>query len=282
MAAPLAAEQGPTTPSLASYDWIVVSSSAGKDSLAMLDEVVGLARTAGVLDRLVVVHADLGRVEWQGTRELAERQAALYGVRFEVVTRRQGDLLDHIEARGKFPGPGRARYCTSDHKRGPIFTLLTRLTRETRGNGRKGPAVRILDCQGLRADESPNRAKLAPFEVRQDATNSRRQVDTWLPIHAWSEAQVWERIKGKGLPYHQAYDLGMPRLSCVFCFFSTRAALLLAGHHNRELLAEYVRVERKIGHSFQHSGKRHLPIADIQAAVERGEQPQGAVTSWCM
>ena len=73
-------------PDLGSYDVILVNSSAGKDSQAMLDYIVELAGAA-LRDRIVVVHCDLGRVEWQGTRELAEAQARYYGVRFEVVKR---------------------------------------------------------------------------------------------------------------------------------------------------------------------------------------------------
>src|SRR5262245_47474662 len=107
-------------PDLTAYHWIVVNSSAGKDSQAMLDYVVEQGDRAGVpRDRLVVVHADLGRVEWPGTRELAEEQARHYGLAFVTVRRRQGDLLDHIAQRGMFPSP-RARFCTSDHKRTPV------------------------------------------------------------------------------------------------------------------------------------------------------------------
>ena len=101
----------PDTPDLAAYDLILVNSSAGKDSQAMLTHLVALADAAGVpRARLVVVHADLGRVEWEGTRELAAEQAAHYGLRFEVVTREKGDLLDQIEQRGMFPS-STARYC---------------------------------------------------------------------------------------------------------------------------------------------------------------------------
>ena len=79
---------------LAAYDVILVNSSAGKDSQAMLTHLVALA-DAQQLDRarLIVVHADLGRVEWEGTRELAQEQAEHYGLRFEVVRREKGDLL---------------------------------------------------------------------------------------------------------------------------------------------------------------------------------------------
>ncbi len=49
----------PFVPELASYDVILVNSSAGKDSQSMLDEVVRLCDAAGVpRSRLTVVHAD--------------------------------------------------------------------------------------------------------------------------------------------------------------------------------------------------------------------------------
>ena len=89
------------TPDLTSSDWIVLSSSAGKDSQCMLDIVVERCDAARVpRDRLLVAHADLGRVEWPGTRELAEEQARHYGLEFVAVSRPQGDLLDHIARRG--------------------------------------------------------------------------------------------------------------------------------------------------------------------------------------
>jgi len=52
---------------------------------------------------------------------------------------------------------------------------------------------------------------------------------------------------------------------------------LLAGKHNPELLAEYVRVERQIGHSF----RKELPLASIQQALAEGEQP-GTIQDWTM
>lgn len=87
-------------PDLKSYDYLVVNTSSGKDSQAMLDRVVKLAEEQGILkSKIVVVHADLGRVEWAGSRELAQKQAEHYGLRFEVVKRQQNDLLNQIEAR---------------------------------------------------------------------------------------------------------------------------------------------------------------------------------------
>lgn len=293
-----------TSVDLTSYDVIAVSSSAGKDSQAMLDYLVELADKVGVRDRIVVIHADLGRVEWAGTKELAEEQAAAYGVRFECVSRigtisdgrskdgnplyakgeARGDLLDQVEHRAaQLKAQGKdspawmssaSRYCTADHKRGPIGTVFTKLASEWKKASGESRPCRILDCQGLRAEESPARAKKENFKVR--TSTKTQHVDTWLPIQDWKVEQVWDRIKASGVRYHYAYDLGMPRLSCVFCIFAPKAALMVAGKHNPELLAEYVRVETETGYSF----KADLSLADVQAELAAGAEVDAKVADW--
>jgi 3'-phosphoadenosine 5'-phosphosulfate sulfotransferase (PAPS reductase)/FAD synthetase len=266
---------------LMAADWIVINSSAGKDSQAMLDHVVERADALGIpRARLVVVHADLRDVEWPGTRDLAQEHAAHYGLRFEVVRRRTKDgrpqtLLEHVRERGKWPS-STCRYCTSDHKRGPVRTLLTRLAAETRAAGKITPAV-IVNCLGLRAEESPVRAKRKPWEQDAKATNGRRTVWTWLPIHEWVEAAVWDRIRKAGTRSHPAYRR-VGRLSCQFCIFSPRDALAIAGQENPALMAEYVAVERAIGHKF----RVNLSLIEVQSDVEAGRVPERCQGSWCM
>jgi 3'-phosphoadenosine 5'-phosphosulfate sulfotransferase (PAPS reductase)/FAD synthetase len=262
---------------LRDFDAIVISTSGGKDSQTQLRVICDLAKEQGVLDRCVAVHCDLGRVEWKGTRELAEEQVAHYGIPCIVVSRPQGDLLDHARQRGKWFGHA-TRYCTSDHKRDQVKKVFTQITRELQAPGARcfGRKVKILNCLGLRAAESKARAKLVPFQRNAKASNkTKREVFDWLPIHDWSDDRVWGDIKLSGVRHHDAYDLGLPRLSCVFCIFAPREALVLAGHHNRELLAEYVQVEREIDHTF----RQDLSLAEIQEAVEAGEQA-GDVGSW--
>ncbi|MEU4969973.1 tRNA lysidine(34) synthetase [Streptomyces smyrnaeus] len=118
----------PTIPATAAavpdaFDWdrqdfIVVGSSAGKDSSVMLDTVCRQADAAGQLHKVHVLHCDLGKtleghdVEWPGVAELARRQAAAYGVPFAVRRSTQWEgLYQRILAHGKFPGHF-ARYCT--------------------------------------------------------------------------------------------------------------------------------------------------------------------------
>lgn len=259
-------------PDLNAYDWVVVSTSGGKDSQAMLDLVVERVDAAGVpRSRVVVVHADLGRVEWPGTRDLVVEHAGHYGLRLEIVSRPQGDLLAQVRRRRRWPSP-QQRYCTSDHKRDQINKVLTRLARES---GRR--PCRILQCWGFRADESPARARRLPFSNDKRNTNGRRRVDVWLPIHEWTVAQVWDRIRAAGTRHHEAYDAGMPRLSCSFCIFAPKSALMLAGRLRPDLLAEYVEVEREIGHTF----RVELPLAQVQAEIAAGAAC-GRVDDWRM
>lgn len=257
---------------LTKWDVIVINTSAGKDSQAMLDYLVGIAKDQGVLNRVIAVHADLGRVEWKGTRELAEEQCAHYGIKLHVVSREKGDLLTQIEERGMFPD-SQNRYCTSDQKRDQIAKIFTQIVKEL-GLGRQ---ARILNCMGLRADESPMRAKKAAMELDKRNTNTKREVTVWLPIHTWTTAQVWLRIKASGVRHHPAYDLGMPRLSCCFCVFAPKAALMIAGKANPELLDEYCRVEAKIGHTFRNGFK----ISEVRDAIRAGEVA-GEAATWNM
>jgi len=273
---------------LRSYDWIVVNSSAGKDSQTMLAVIVERCKAEGIpLERIVVVHCDLETMEWKGTKELAQQQAEHYGLRFEVVCRKQGDILDHVidrhaklKADGKTttaPFPSSAqRWCTSDHKRDQVKRLMTKLTNETRLTD-ETKLVRILNCQGMRSAESPARAKLRPFRLDKLNTNGKRRVHIWLPIFDWSEGQVWEHIRARPVPHHYAYDLGMGRLSCCFCIFAPWEALMLAGKHNRPLLDRYCDVEEQTGFAFRVG----LPLVEVRNALDRGEEP-GPISSWEM
>lgn len=235
---------------LSQYDVVLLNSSAGKDSQAMLTHVVEMADEQKVdRSKLVVVHADLGRVEWAGTRELAEEQAKFYGLRFEVVRRDRGDLLDQIEARGMFPS-STARYCTSDQKTSQVAKLMTQLVRDFQSLENR--PMRILNCLGIRAQESTARAKKVAFGPDRPASNGKRHVTRWLPIFEWTEAKVWDVISDSGVPYHPAYDAGMPRLSCVFCVLAGKKELVLAARLNPELAQEYVNVEARIGHRFRN------------------------------
>lgn len=247
-----------------------VNHSGGKDSQGMY----GAIHTLVPHDQVWNIHADLGaEVEWDGVKEhiaantdhpleiaqaiWAKDNAVKYGVKKE--------LLDLVDQRGMWPTPAR-RNCTSDLKRGPIEVVLRRLSRET---GR----TLIVNCIGLRAEESKQRAKAPVVSLNKGLSKSGREVWNFNPIHSATLDQVWTLIEESGQKRHPAYDLGMSRLSCIFCIMASNKDLKIAAKHNPTLLARYTEVESKIGHDFRN-GQTLLDIVG-QPEVEGDDIPFG-------
>uniref|UniRef100_UPI003F49A696 hypothetical protein n=1 Tax=Nonomuraea sp. CA-251285 TaxID=3240002 RepID=UPI003F49A696 len=267
---------GPHLPYLRWADVIVVNHSGGKDSSVALHEAVRVADLCGVRDRLVVLHNDLGRVEWPSTAELdaqhgrhyrdkfgatlvelfgdrpsargvAERQAARYGLPFVVRSRTGGDLLQQIEQYGKFPDAGN-RHCTSEQKRAPKFRLFTELVKLA-DLGRK---VRILDINGERADESKARAAKPAVEWNRMASNAtKRDVLTWRIVHEWSLADVWACHWANNLEWHWAYEV-MSRLSCSICVLAAVADVTWGCAMRPDLADDVAALEVRIDHLFKN------------------------------
>ncbi len=229
----------------------VVNHSGGKDSQAMYlmlrDLVPG--------NQLVIVHADLGEVEWAGA--LAHIKATTHGERIEVCRSRR-TLLEMIEERGMFPSP-QQRQCTSDLKRGPIERTIRHLLKE------RGECL-VVNCMGMRAQESSSRAKLKTFNLSEKNSKAGRSWYDWLPIHEWNERQVFARIADAGQKPHQVYGLGMTRFSCVFCIMASEAdlktAARLATEHpellnDPHLYRKYVGLEHSTGQVMLMPSKTH-------------------------
>ena len=87
-----------------------------------------------------------------------------------------------------------------------------------------GRPAKVLNCMGLRAQESAARAKRVPLSYDRKASGKGtvRQVTEWLPILDWTVEQVWARIAKAPTQAHPAYAAGMPRLSCCFCVLASR------------------------------------------------------------
>lgn len=193
--------------------------------------------------------------------ELARRQVAHYGVRFEV--RRNTNwpgLFERIRARGQWPSDN-ARYCTSEMKTGVGMKFVTEVVARL---GLDRPA-RVLYALGLRAEESRSRAKKPPLHVNTAKSSRNRTITMWNPVLDQTEAQIWDRIRASGVPHHWAYDAGMRRLSCSLCPLAGAADLACAAGLRPRLAAEYADLEQAMGVPF----KRGLPLAQIVAGQSR-------------
>lgn len=264
-----------TLVNLHDYDIVVVNSSGGKDSIAALWQIMAMAEEQAYPSKNIhVSHQDLGESEWRGVTALVHQQAALFGLQVHVSRRRTQDgdeetLLEYAERRGKWPSNAQ-RWCTSDFKRAPGARIVTQLT--------KGLAKsKVLHIFGFRAEESSNRSKRPVISINTTLTTGKRTVVDFLPIHDKDLEWVWHIIRSNKLPYHWAYDKGMPRLSCCFCIFAPFDALVIAGRENPELLQKYVDAEQRMGHTFTQK----FALAEVQQKIAEGYEPEG-VSNWVM
>jgi len=229
---------------------IAVNSSGGKDSQCMtilLSQILPH-------DQLVVVHAPLQGADWPGTLEHV-RATLPAGVPLILAPVASGrSLPDAIERRGRFPSPS-VRWCTSDHKRGPIERELRRYLK-----AHPRFAGAIINAMGMRAQESHARARKNPWT--HNARNSRagRTWHDWLPVFDLSKEQVFRVIRDAGQAPHPAYAMGMSRLSCVFCIMASRADLRTAARLQPRLYRAYAALERRIGHTLSPSG---IPLPEL-------------------
>ena len=257
---------------LSDFNAVMVNTSGGKDSQTSMRAIARMAKEEKYpTSRIIAAHAAFPE-EWPGAMQLAERHSAHYGITFQVEGYRNKDgesktLLDYVRLRQKWPSSA-VRYCTSEFKRAPCGRVLTAIHRRFANGGR----TKILNIFGFRAEESPSRAKRKPLAKNTRYSTKSREVWDWLPIHEWKEQEVWDDIEASGVSHHRAYDLGMPRLSCPFCIFAPRAALMTAGKEFPELLDQYVAVENETGHKF----RQNLAIADIRQALRDGEEIDAA------
>ena len=209
----------------------IVNDSGGKDSQCMKAILMEMVPK----DQLVIIHAHLPGVEWDGTIEHIERYN--FDVEFHVVQAGK-TLFEMVRHRRRFPD-AKNRQCTSDLKRGPIDKKIRELAKL------KGKRL-IINCMGIRAQESTSRAKKWPFTYNHSQSKAGRKWYTWYPIFDYHIRDVWRTLQRKDQQRHWAYDAGMSRLSCCFCILASQADLKTAARLNPELYQKYLDLEREI------------------------------------
>jgi len=210
-----------------------LNDSGGKDSQAAKIIMSALAPST----QLVTIHAHLPEVEWQGTLEHAKKYAVGKYIEVQAVK----TFFEMVEHRQMWPSPG-IRQCTSDLKRGPIEKAIRAHVKET-GN------KLVVNCMGLRAEESSKRAKKKIFKRNDRNSKAGRDWFDLLPIHKLTTSQVFSTIKEANQVPHWAYAKGMTRLSCCFCIMASKGDLKTAAKLNPELYKRYLAIEKKINHA---------------------------------
>lgn len=229
----------------------ICNHSGGKDSQVMFLRLKRIVPR----EQLIVIHATLGEVEWPDTIEHIKE--TIDGYEFHTCQNPNKTFLEMVEKRGMFPDKSR-RQCTSDLKRSPIETKIRHILKQKQ-------SFLIVNCIGLRAEESTDRAKAVTFKYSERNSKAGREWYEWLPIHKMTEKEVFETIEKNDQKPHWAYAAGMSRLSCCFCIMSKASDLKTAAQLRPELYRKYVSMEKKIGHTLQMSKKGLEEITGIKA-----------------
>jgi 3'-phosphoadenosine 5'-phosphosulfate sulfotransferase (PAPS reductase)/FAD synthetase len=243
---------------------LAVSVSGGKDSTRMM----------GYLEEFLpdvkkyYVYADTGfeHVRPVTAEQWARERAAAYGKPLYTVRNPNKTFLTMIEYRHAtrpdvpaFPSSGQ-RQCTSDLKRGPIQVFMRHL-----------PEKILINCTGIRAAESRNRAKANPWTYDEGMSKAGRKVWNWMPIFNESLQDVIHWHWRSGTPLHPVYvpeyhcdgTTGgyLRRLSCRVCIFSTDSDIRAIHEKDREAFDAIAQLEAKTGYTLKN-GKSLLQIVE--------------------
>lgn len=210
---------------------VAIGVSGGKDSQATALATIAHLDQAGHTGPRILVHSDLGVVEWADSLPVCERLARHLGIELVTLRRAAGDMMDRWEARWASSVRRYAnletvtlvlpwstpsmRFCTSELKTQLIGAALRKRF--------KGQTY--INVTGVRRQESAARAK------GSIASLDGKGLWTWRPISDWSIDEVFAYIAASGLALHEAYTkFGMSRVSCRFCIMSNVQDLVNAAN----------------------------------------------------
>lgn len=157
---------------------VAIGVSGGKDSDACALAVARYLDKIGHTGPRLLVHSDLGRIEWKDSLPSCERLAEKLGWELLVVRRGAGDMLARWQGRWAnnlkryadlscvkvilpWSTPS-LRFCTSEFKSNLVSGALRK----------RFPTEEILNVVGVRRQESANRAKMP---VSQESTLLKRK-----------------------------------------------------------------------------------------------------------
>lgn len=273
---------------------VAIGVSGGKDSVVATGVTMEYLDSLGHTGPRVLVHADLGMVEWKESVEVCRQLANHYGLELLIVSRKAGGLMERWESRWEsstrryselstvtlvLPWSTPAmRFCQSETKRIPIISELRR----------RFKGQHIINVTGIRRQESASRSKSTIADL--DVKNSRVGSEFWnfRPIVDFSTQEVFQFIKSRGLPLHIAYtEFHSSRVSCILCILAKLADLVASTRRPEHRVLYRRMVALEIVSTFAFQGSRwlgdvapHLLLSDeldaLEGAKDRAKRRQAS------
>jgi len=169
------------------------SSSFGAEDMVLLDLIQGQRLP------IQIFTLDTGRLPEQ-THALMQRVQEVYGPCFATYFPEAGALQDLVATdgiNGFYRSVAARKHCCSVRKVEPLTRALA------------GKAAWV---SGLRAHQSAERAGVAAR-----AFDPTYRLEKFNPLHDWTEAEVWEYIRSRQIPYNELHDRFYPSIGCAPC-----------------------------------------------------------------
>ncbi len=179
-------------------------------------------------------------------------------------------FLDLCIWKGRFPST-KARFCSEELKKNPIVEQVQRPLMEAGAD--------VISWQGVRADESPNRALLKEMDCNAQLPNGA-ELWNYRPILRWTVAEVFAMHDRHGIKPNPLYAQGMGRVGCMPCIHARKDELLEIARRFPAEIARVAEWERIVAMASKRGASSFFAIADgrgdnITEAVEWAKTSRG-------
>jgi len=166
---------------------------------------------------------------------LSEDQAAeTIALALDTLKPTGNPFLDLCMWKGRFPST-KARFCTFELKHEPI---KVQVVDPLLSAGRE-----VISWQGVRAQESSARAKLAEWECGLDIGKG---LNIYRPILHWTHEEVFAIAKRHGIKPNPLYQQGCSRVGCMPCIHARKSELAEIFSRWPEEIARVARWEKLV------------------------------------
>jgi 3'-phosphoadenosine 5'-phosphosulfate sulfotransferase (PAPS reductase)/FAD synthetase len=171
--------------------------------------------------------------------------------------------LDLCIIKGRFPGR-RVQFCTQFLKTEPLTEYALQLI-DSHGA--------VESWQGVRAQESPGRAKLPEREDKGGGYTIYR------PILKWTADEVFAYHRSQGVEPNPLYKLGMDRVGCMPCINQNKDGMLEISKRFPQHIDRIAEWEEIVSSASKRGNSTFIPApGDNDTAWERGNIR--AVVQW--
>jgi len=221
---------------------VIVNFSGGKDSTVAILETLKVYPK----EEILLCYQDTG-ADYLETDTHVKAIAEMLDLSL-VVLKRDEDYWG-LTKRVGWPMPD-TRYCTKKLKQDMIRHWVSK--------HRSDFGDEIVIVTGLRAEESPARAKLGEWAIDDHLTTKKQTVKFWAPCLRMGEQEVKDRVVAEGLSLHPCYEFA-PRCNCWLCVFAHPNVVRTYAEMHPELWEKACLLEDEL----KRKWKLHFAINDL-------------------